>query len=135
MPVVGAGAMSLVTLGLRYIPTAQPHAHILAAVVGGMLLGFVALEQLLWLRQKGTWVEGRGEGLRAALTLLDQGQQPVASPSLSLVLEAKQPLFLINEKGRFLEVNGPFSLLVGMPRHTLRGYAVESLLQGSSRPV
>lgn len=134
MPVVGAAAMALVTLGLRFIPTAQPHAHILAAVVGGMLLGFVALEQLLWLRQKGTWVEGRGEGLRSALTLLDQGQ-PVASPSLSLVLEAKQPLFLINEKGRFLEVNGPFSVLVGMPRHTLRGYAVESLLQGDSRPV
>jgi len=134
MPIVGASAMALVTLGLRFIPTTQPHAHILAAVVGGMLLGFVALEQLLWLRQKGTWVEGRGEGLRSALTLLDQGQ-PVASPSLSLVLEAKQPLFLINEKGRFLEVNGPFSVLVGMPRHTLRGYAVESLLQGDSRPV
>jgi hypothetical protein len=134
MPVAGASAMALVTLGLRFIHTTQPHAHILAAVVGGMLLGFVALEQLLWLRQKGTWVEGRGEGLRSALTLLDQGQ-PVATPSLSLVLEAKQPLFLINEKGRFLEVNGPFSVLVGMPRHTLRGYAVESLLQGDSRPV
>jgi CheY-like chemotaxis protein len=134
MPLVGAGAMALVTLGLRLVPTAQPHAHILAAMVGGMLLGFVALEQLLWLRQKGTWVEGRGEGLRTALTLLDQGT-PVASPSLSLGLEAKQPLFLINEKGHLLEVNGPFSVLVGMPRHTLRGYAMESLLQGDSRPV
>jgi PAS domain-containing protein/CheY-like chemotaxis protein len=134
MPLVGAGAMAIVTLGLRFLHTAQPHGHILAAMTGGMLLGFVALEQLLWLRQKGTWVEGRGEGLRSALTLLDQGP-PVAAPSLSLVPEAKQPLFLINEKGRFLEVNGPFSAMVGMPRHTLRGYAVESLLQGDSRPV
>lgn len=134
MPLVGASAMALVTLGLRSIPSAQPHAHILAAMTGGMLLGFVALEQLLWLRMKGTWVEGRGEGLHLALTLLDQSA-PVAVPSLSLGLEAKQPLFLINEKGRFLEVNGPFSVLVGMPRHTLRGYAVESLLQGDARPV
>lgn len=134
MPIVGAAAMALATLALRAAPTAQPHAHLLAAITGGLLLGFVALEQLLWLRQKGIWVEGRGEGLRSALTLLDQSK-PVASPSLSLVLEAKQPLFLINEKGRFLEVNGPFSLLVGLPRHTLRGYAVESLLQGEQRPV
>lgn len=134
MPLVGAGAMALVTLGLRFVPTRQPHAHLLAAMAGGLLLGLVALEQLLWLRRKGTWVEGRGEGLRAALTLLDQAK-PVATPSLSLILEARQPLFLINEKGRFLEVNGPFSVLVGMPRHTLRGYAMESLLQGDSRPV
>ncbi|HTL97575.1 MAG TPA: hypothetical protein VL181_02105 [Holophagaceae bacterium] len=134
MPLVGAASMAMVTLALRLLPTAQPHAHPLAAVAGGLLLGFVALEQLLWLRQKGSWVEGRGEGLRLALTLLDQNQ-PVAVPSLGLGLEAKQPLILINEKGLLLEANGPFSRMVGMPRHTLRGYAVDSLLQGDGQPV
>ena len=134
MPVVGAAGMALTTLGFHFIPTQQPHAHLLAALSAGGLLGLVALEQLLWLRQKGTWVEGRGEGLRLALTMLEQAT-PVATPSLSLSLEAKQPLFLLNEKGRLLEVNGPFSLMVGMPRHTLRGYAVDSLLQGDERPV
>lgn len=134
MPLVGAAAMSLVTLGLQLIPTGQPHAHLLAALASGLLLGFVALDQLLWLRQKGAWVEGRGEGLRLALTMLDQNQ-PVATPSLGLGLEAKQPLFLINEKGLLLEANGPFSARVGLPRHALRGYALDSLLQGDSRPV
>ena len=134
MPLVGAASMAAVTLALRMAPIAQPHAHPLAAVAGGLLLGFVASEQLLWLRQKGSWVEGRGEGLRLALTLLDQNQ-PVDMPSLGLGLEAKQPLILINEKGLLLEANGPFSTMVGMPRHALRGYAVDSLLQGEGRPV
>lgn len=134
MPLVGAGAMALVTAALPFIPTAQPHAHLGAALAGGALLGLVALEQLLWLRRKGVWVEGRGEGLRLAMTMIEQ-PATVASPSLSLALEAAQPLALINEKGRFLEVNGPFSARVGLPRRILRGYAVESLLQGEARPV
>jgi len=134
MPLVGAAGMALVTFGLRFIPTAQPHAHILAAGASGLRLGFVAQDQLLWLRRKGSWVEGRGEGLRLALTMLDQ-DQPVAAPSLGLSLESKQPLFLVNEKGLLLEANGPFSALVGMQRHALRGYAMDSLLQGDSRPA
>ena len=134
MPLVGAASMALVSLALRFTPTTQPHAHPAAAVAGGVLLGLVALEQLLWLRQKGSWVEGRGEGLRLALTMLDQNQA-LAAPSLGLDLEAKQPLLLINEKGLLLEANGPFSSLVGLPRHALRGYAVDGLLQGDGRPV
>ncbi len=134
MPLVGAGAMALVTLGLRFLPTAQPYAHLEAAMAGGALLGFVAMEQLLWLRMKGVWVEGRGEGLRLAMTMIEQ-PATVAAPTLGLGLEAAQPLALINEKGRFLEVNGPFSARVGLPRRILRGYAVESLLQGEAQPA
>ncbi len=134
MPLVGAASMAGVTLLLRLAPTVQPHAHLAAAMAAGALLGFVALEQLLWLRRKGVWVEGRGEGLRLAMTLLEQ-PATVAAPALGLGLEAAQPLALINEKGSFLEVNGPFSARVGLPRRILRGYAVESLLQGEARPV
>ncbi|MBS1766250.1 MAG: hypothetical protein JST05_02435 [Acidobacteria bacterium] len=134
MLLVGASGMALVTLALHHIPTGQPHAHLLAAVASGLLLGLVALDQLLWLRMKGAWVEGRGEGLRLAMTLLDQDPS-VAVASLGLGLEAKQPLFLVNEKGLVLEVNGPFSARVGLSRHALRGYAVDSLLQGDGRPL
>ena len=135
MPIVGAASMGLAALAIHYTPTVEPHAHPAAAVAGGVLLGLVALEQLLWLRQKGSWVEGRGEGLRLALTVLDEKQAALAAPSLGLDLEAKQPLILINEKGLLLEANGPFSTCVGLPRHALRGYAVDSLLQGDGRPV
>lgn len=134
MPLVGASAMAVVTVLMRFIPTTQPRAHLGAAMAGGALLGLVALEQLLWLRRKGVWVEGRGEGLRLAMTMIEQ-PATVAAPALGLTLEASQPLALINEKGNFLEVNGPFSARVGLPRRILRGYAVESLLQGEARPV
>ena len=134
MPLVGAASMGLAALAIHYTPTTEPHAHPAAAVTGGVLLGLVALEQLLWLRQKGSWVEGRGEGLRLALTVLDENAA-LAAPSLGLELEAKQPLVLINEKGLLLEANGPFSARVGLPRHALRGYAVDSLLQGDGKPV
>jgi hypothetical protein len=55
--------------------------------------------------------------------------------SLGVVLEARQPLLLVGEKGRLLEGNGEFSRLVGMNRQQLRGYALDALLQGMEQPV
>ncbi|HJU83688.1 MAG TPA: hypothetical protein VJ600_05730 [Holophagaceae bacterium] len=133
MPLVGAAAMGISSITLWLLPEQQPRLHPLASAFAGLLLGLVALEQLLWLRAKGTWVEGRGEGLRAAFSMLDRTEP--SAQGLGISLDARQPLMLVSEQGRFLEANSPLSRLVGMPRHQIRGYALDALFQGLDRPV
>ena len=134
MPLVGAGAMGLGALGQLLLPPEVPRLPWAAALLGGLLLGLVALEQLQWLRAQGAWMEGRAQGLRMALGLLDQALTPEA-PGLTYGLDPRQAQWLVDEKGRVLESNGPFSRLVGLPRHRLRGYAMDALFQGGEKPV
>ncbi len=134
MPLVGAGAMGLGALGQMMLPPEVPRLSWAAALLSGLLLGLVALEQLRWLRAQGTWIEGRAQGLRMALGLLDQALTPEA-PGLAFGLDPRQAQWLVDEKGRVLESNGPFSRLVGLPRHRLRGYAMDALFQGGEKPV
>ncbi len=134
MPLVGLGALGLGALGQRWLPTDTPRLPWPAALLGGLLLGLVALEQLRWLRSQGAWVEGRAQGLRMALGLLDQKPAPEA-PGLAFGLDPRQPQWLVDEKGRVLESNGPFSRLAGLPRHRLRGYPLDGLFQGAEAPV
>ncbi|HEX9082487.1 MAG TPA: hypothetical protein VF768_09415 [Holophagaceae bacterium] len=134
MPLIGMGALGLGALGQRMLPPDVPRLPWMAALLGGLLLGLVALEQLRWLRSQGAWVEGRAQGLRMALGLLDQKPAPEA-PGLAYGLDPHQAQWLVDEKGRVLESNGPFSRLVGLPRHRLRGYALDALFQGAEIPV
>jgi len=134
MPIVGAGAMGLGTLAQAFLPPDTPRLPWPAALLGGLLLGLVAVQQLRWLRSQGAWVEGRGQGFRTALALLDQSRSSEA-PGLAFGLEPRQAQWLVDEKGRVLESNGPFSRLVGLPRHRLRGYAMDALFQGGEAPV
>ncbi|HJW08505.1 MAG TPA: hypothetical protein VJ483_02665, partial [Holophagaceae bacterium] len=133
MPLVGASAMGLGSMFLWLLPPQEPRVHPAASLFAGLLLGLVALEQLLWLRAKGIWVEGRGEGLRVALSMLDQSEP--SPQALGITLDARQPLLLVSEKGQLLEGNGVFCHLVGMPRHQIRGYSLDSVLQGLDQPV
>ena len=134
MPLVGATAMGVGALAQMFLPMAAPRLSWPAALLAGLLLGLVALQQLLWLRSQGAWVEGRGQGLRVALALLDQSASNEAPP-LALGLEARQPMWLVDAQGRILESNGPLSRLAGLPRHRLRGYALDAIFQGGDTAV
>lgn len=134
MPLVGAATLGMGALAQALLPAAAPRLSWAAALLSGMLLGLVALQQLRWLRSQGAWVEGRGEGLRLALALLDQ-KKVGELPALSLGMEAQQPMWLVDSQGRILESNGPFSQLAGLPRHQLRGYALDSIFQGGETSV
>jgi hypothetical protein len=138
VPTVGGLALGVGALLHRAIPSAlhieAPRMPWPAALLAGLLLGLVALQQLLWMRAQGTWVEGRGEALRSALSLLEKTEKPEA-PALAYALEARQPMALVDEKGRLMEVNGAFSRVVGLPRHQLRGYALDALAQGEGAAV
>jgi PAS domain-containing protein len=133
MPLVGAAALGTGALAQLLLPLTSPRLSWPAALLGGLLLGLVALQQLRWLRSQGAWVEGRAEGLRVALSLLDQ--TPAGAPSLSLGLEARQPIWLVDAQGQILDSNGPLSRLVGLPRHRLRGYGMDALFQGGDSAV
>jgi len=134
MPVVGAATLGVGALAQVLLPAGVVRLSWAAALLAGILLGLVALQQLLWLRNQGAWVEGRGEGLRVALALLDQ-KTVDAQPTLTLGLDARQPMWLVDAQGRILESNGPLSQLAGLPRHRLRGYALDALFQGGETPV
>ncbi len=134
MPIVGGLTMTVGSLMLRPWPDELPRLPWPAAALSGILLGLVALQQLLWLRANGTWVEGRGEALRTALSLMERGDRP-EGPTLSFNLEASQGMLLVNEKGLLLEANGPVARVVGLPRHQLRGYRLNQLIQGEGQPV
>ena len=134
MPLVGAGALGLGAMAQVALPPGSPHLPWPAAILGGVLLGLVALQQLRWLQAQGAWVEGRGQGLRTALAILDQARTPEA-PGLAFGFEPRQAQWLVDEKGHVLESNGPFSRLVGLPRHRLRGYALDALFQGGETAV
>jgi PAS domain-containing protein len=105
-----------------------------ASLLSGLLLGLVAFQQLDWMRRQGVWVEGRGNGFRVALSALE-GAKPPEGPLLAYALEARQPMFLVNEKGMLLETNTAFSRLVGLPRIQVRGYQVQDLFQGRDAPA
>jgi hypothetical protein len=134
MPVVGASALVGGALLQFLLPAALPRLSLPAAGIAGVMLGWVALQQLRWLREQGAWVEGRGQGLRLALALIEKGSS-TEGPALSLGLDPRQPMILLDAKGRILESNGPFNNQVGMARHRLRGYALNALFQGSDLPV
>lgn len=134
MPVVGAATLGLGALAQYLLPAAVPRLSWPAALLAGILLGLVALQQLRWLRSQGAWVEGRGEGLRMALALLEQ-KAVDAAPTLVLGLAARQPMWLVDAQGRILESNGPFSQLAGMPRHRLRGFSLDAIFQGGESSV
>lgn len=134
MPLVGGTALLLMVLPSRWIPglpTTMPWPSVL---LSGPLLGLVALQQLLYLRAHGTWVEGRGDGFRTALAALERSLRP-EDPSLALAIEAQQPILLVNERGMLLEANRAFGQLVGLPRHLLRGYELQAFLQGRDTEV
>ncbi len=134
MPVVGAAALGLGALAQYLLPVTEPRLSWAAALLAGILLGLVALQQLRWLRSQGAWVEGRGEGLRLALALLEK-KAVEGSPTLVLGLAARQPMWLVDAQGRILESNGPFSQLAGLPRHRLRGFSLDAIFQGAEAPV
>ncbi len=134
MPLVGAMALGVGALAQGLLPPGVPRLSWPAALLAGMLLGLVALQQLRWLRNQGAWVEGRGQGLKVALALLEQSKTD-ESPQLSLGLEARQPIWLVDAQGRILESNGPLSQLAGLPRHRLRGYSLDAIFQGGDTAV
>lgn len=134
MPLVGGSAMLLGSLLHHALPLNSPAMAWWSSLLAGLMLGLVALQQLLWMRGQGTWVEGRGDSVRIALSALEQQSQP-ESQSLAWGIEAQQAILLVNEKGAVLESNGAFSRLVGMPRHRIRGYELASLFQGQDRSV
>jgi PAS domain-containing protein len=133
MPAAGGLAFLVATALYRILPLGIPPLSWLASLVAGVLLGLVALQQLVHLRANGIWVEGRGNGLRVALSALE-GDQPPEGPALSYVIEARQPMFLVNEKGMLLETNTAFSRLLGLPRHQMKGYQFEDFFQGQTAP-
>ncbi len=134
MPLVGAATLGLGALAQMFLPAGIPRLSWSAALLSGILLGLVALQQLRWLRSQGAWVEGRGEGLRLALALLEQ-KKAGDQPQLTLGLEAQQAMWLVDAQGRILESNGPFSQLAGLPRQRLRGYALDAIFQGGDSGV
>jgi len=134
LPVTGGLAFLLATAIYRNLPLgAQPMAWG-ASLLAGILLGLVALQQMLWLRRQGIWVEGRGDGFRVAISALE-GDKPPEGPTLTYAIEARQAMFLVNEKGMLLETNTAFSRMVGLPRHQLRGYLLQDLFQGLEAPA
>jgi hypothetical protein len=135
MPLVGAAALGLGALAQALLPAGLPRLPWPSAILGGLLLGLVALQQLKWLRDQGAWVEGRGQGLRLALALVEKKAGQPELPGLALGLDSRQPMWLVDDQGRVLESNGPFSQLVGLPRYRLRGYALDALFQGGETPV
>ncbi|BDU76833.1 PAS domain-containing protein [Mesoterricola sediminis] len=134
MPAAGAAAFLAVTAIYHIFTPGTPPFSWGASFLAGLLLGAVALHQLRWLREQGIWVEGRGDGLRTALSALE-GDQPPEGPTLAYAIEARQPMFLVNEKGFLLETNTAFSRLVGLPRHQMKGFQVQDLFQGAETPV
>lgn len=134
MPLVGASALGVGALAQVLLPGNLPRLSWPSAILGGLLLGLVALQQLKWLREQGAWVEGRGHGLRVALALVEKAGS-TDLPGLALGLDPRQPMWLVDDRGRVLESNGPFSQLVGLPRYRLRGYPVDALFQGGDTPV
>lgn len=131
VPLIGGLAFLLATLSLQVLKPPMPLLHWQASSLAGLMLGLVALQQLRWLRSNGVWVEGRGDGFRTALSVLESDTK-VDSPALAYGIESNQPVLLLNEKGVVLEANGAFGRLVGMARHQLRGYALKDLMQGRS---
>jgi PAS domain-containing protein len=131
VPLIGGLAFLLATLGLHLLKPPIPLLQWQAAALAGLLLGLVALQQLRWLRSNGIWVEGRGDGFRTALSVLESDAK-VDAPALAYGIESRQPVLLLNEKGLVLEANGAFGRMVGMARHQLRGYALKDLMQGRS---
>jgi len=131
VPLIGGLAFLVATLVLHLMKPPIPLLHWQAAALAGVLLGLVALQQLRWLRANGTWVEGRGDGFRTALSLLESDAK-VDAPALAYGIESRQPVLLLDEKGLVLEANGAFGRLVGLARHQLRGYALKELMQGRS---
>lgn len=129
MPLAGGAAFLVATALYRFLPLGVAPLSWLASLLAGVLLGLVALQQLVWMRAQGIWVEGRGNGFRVALSALE-GDQPPEGPALAYVIEARQPMILVNEKGTLLETNTAFSRLVGLPRHQMMGYRVQDLFQG-----
>lgn len=134
MPLVGAATLGAGALAQALLPPGAPRLSWPSAILAGLLLGLVALQQLKWLREKGAWVEGRGQGLRMALALVEKAG-PAELPGLAVGLDPRQPMWLVDDQGRVLESNGPFSQLVGLPRSRLRGYAMDALFQGGDLPV
>jgi hypothetical protein len=134
IPVSGGLAFLVATDIYRNLPLGASPLSWVASLAGGLLLGLVALQQLLWLRKQGVWVEGRGDGFRVALSVLE-GDKPPEGPTLVYALEARQPMFLVNEKGMLLETNTAFSRMVGFPRPQIRGYLLQDLFQGREAPA
>lgn len=134
MPLVGAATLGAGALAQLLLPPGAPRFSWPSAILAGLLLGLVALQQLKWLREQGAWVEGRGQGLRMALALIEKSG-PAELPGLALGLDPRQPMWLVDDQGRVLESNGPFSQLVGLPRDQLRGYVMDALFQGGDQPV
>jgi hypothetical protein len=138
MPIVGGLAVGIGSLLHRALPAAlhleAPRLHWLSSLLAGVLLGLVALQQLLWMRKQGTWIEGRGEGLRVALSMIDR-TAPADQPGLIYGIDASQAMLLVNEKGMVLEGNGPLSHELDLPRHQLRGYRLDALMQGGDVTV
>ena len=134
MPVTGGCAFLAVTAIYHFLSLGAPPLSWAASLLAGVLLGLVALHQLVWLRDQGIWVEGRGVGLRTALSALE-GDRPPEGPTLAYAIEARQPMFLVSEKGMVLESNTAFSRAVGLPRHQLRGCLIQDLFQGQDIPT
>ncbi len=129
MPLVGGLAMMAGTLITHLLPVKVSPLPWIAALFAGLLLGLVALQQLLYLRAHGIWVEGRGEGFRVALSALER-EQPPEAPGLGVGLDTHQPVLLVNHRGMLLECNTAFARLVGLMRHQLRGYDLQAFFQG-----
>lgn len=134
IPITGGVAMLLGTLTHHYLPFNTTSLLWWASLLAGVLLGLVALQQLLWLREQGIWVEGRGEGFKIALAMLEKQATP-ETLSLAYGIDSTQSMLLLNEKGEVLECNGAFGRLVGLPRHQLIGYELVALFQGQDRSV
>jgi PAS domain-containing protein len=134
MPVTGGLAFLIATAIYRNLPLGASPLSWSASLLAGILLGLVALQEMLWLRKQGIWVEGRGDGFRVAMSALE-GDKPPEGPTLTYAIEARQPMFLVNEKGMLLETNTAFSRLVGFPRHQIRGYLLQDLFQGRDAPA
>jgi PAS domain-containing protein len=134
MPVTGGLAFLIATDIFRNLPLGAQPLSWGASFLAGILLGLVALQQFLWLRKQGIWVEGRGDGFRVAMSALE-GNKPAEGPTLAYAIEARQPMFLVNEKGMLLETNTAFSRMVGFPRNQIRGYLLQDLFQGRDAPA
>jgi len=134
LPLVGGLTLLLVTLLHRVLPLGSAALSWSSALLGGSLLGLVALQQLLWLRSQGLWVEGRGNGFRVALSALESDLPPEGVP-LTYRIEAQQPILLLDDRGLILEANEAFARLIGVKRHQLRGFELQGMFQGRDRGV
>jgi len=134
MPVTGGLAFLVATAIFRNLPLGASPLAWAPSLLAGVLLGLVGLQQMLWLRRQGIWVEGRGDGFRVAMSALE-GDKPPEGPTLTYAIEARQAMFLVNEKGMLLESNTAFSRMVGFPRNQMRGYLLQDLFQGRDAPA